>query len=206
MIKTKTFFSGIILFLLVLPLTAQVKINPEIQKKVNAFIELSNQKSGMKHSIYCIRSSFTHVPKQDLIDLMTGMEQDGMSLQRGNIKLLSASTPFEEGNESFVRLEYTGDLIVQIAPASLYDAPKSLQGMLQQFETSYGIDNVAWDPATKKYTIKANIAMMAIHSGNEWYLIEINAEQKELMEFLFQKMYVVPWLSYRPRNISFSNK
>src|SRR5690349_81460 len=102
--KIKSYFSGIILFLLVLPLSAQVKINPEIQKKVTAFIELSNQKKWNEAFDLLYPKLFTHVPKQDLVDMMNGMEQDGMSLQRGNIKLLSASVPFEEANESFVRL------------------------------------------------------------------------------------------------------
>ncbi len=163
----------------------QGRVNAEIQKKVDAFIELSNQKKWDQAFDLMYPKLFTQVPKQDLVDVMTGMDQDGLSLQRSNIKLSSATKPFKDGNETFVRLEYTGDLTVQIADGSLYDTPKSIQGMTEQFQNSYGMENVKWDGAHKKYNILAELSMMAIQSNQQWYLIEINNDQKELMEYLF---------------------
>lgn len=164
---------------------AQGNGNPEIQKKVDAFIELSNQKKWDQAFDLMYPKLFTQVSKQDLIDVMTGMDQDGLTLQRNNIKLTSSSAPFYEGAETFVRLGYSADLIVQIAEGSLYDAPKSIQAMTEQFQASYGNENVTWKEESKKFTILANISMMAIKSDQQWYLIEINDDQKELMGFLF---------------------
>ena len=166
-------------------LQAQEAVNPEIQAKVDAFIELSNQKKWDQAFDLMYPKLFLKVPKQDLVDLMTSMESDGLSLQRKNVKLRSSSVPFYEGDETFVRLEYTGDLTVQVATGSIYDDTKPIQGMTEQFQRSYGETNVKYDPTAKKYDIRASISMMAIKSQNQWYLVEINDDQKELMEYLF---------------------
>ena len=182
--KLKLFFA-ITSFLLSYSIMAQEKVNPEIQKKVDSFMELSNQKKWEQAFDLMYPKLFTQVPKQDLIDVMTGMEQDGLSLQRNNIKLVKSSAPFQEGPETFVRIEYAADLIVQISAGSLYDDPLAIQGMTGQFQTSYGKENVVWNTENKNFKIMANISMMAIQTGHQWYLIEINNDQKELMEYLF---------------------
>src|SRR5258706_14599118 len=143
----------ITLFLFSTSLMAQVKVNPDIQKKVDAFITLSNEKKWDEAFDFMYPKLFTKVPKQDLIDIMTGMDQDGLSLQRSNVKLSSVSKPLKDENETFVRLEYTGDLLVTVKSGSLYDTPSSIQGMTTQFETSYGKESVKWDADNKKYTI-----------------------------------------------------
>jgi len=181
---TKSIFA-LTAFLVSVSVMAQVKVNPEIQKKVDAFIELSNQKKWDQAFDLMYPKLFTKVPKQDLVDLMTSMDQDGLSLKMSNIKVTSSTAPFEEGNETFVRLEYTADLAVQVADGGLYNAPKSIQAMTEQFQTAYGKTNVKWDAVSKKYNILAHKSMMAIKINNQWYLAEINNDQKELMEYLF---------------------
>ena len=164
---------------------AQQALSPEIQKKVEDFIELSNQKKWDQAFDLMYPKLFLQVPKQDLVDLMTGMDKDGLSLQRSNLKLISATVPYYEGDETFVRMEYTADLAVQVAAGSIYDAEKPIMGMTEQFKSSYGETNVKYNPEAKKYDIRANISMMAIKSQGQWYLVEINNDQKELMESLF---------------------
>lgn len=172
-------------FLFSLTLTAQIKVNPDIQKKFDSFVELSNQKKWDQAFDLMYPKLFTQVPKQDLVDLMTSMEQDGLSFTRSNIKFKSTEVPVVEGNETFVKVDYTGDLTVKITAGSIYDAPKAISGMTEQFQTSYGKENVNWNSTDKTYTIKVTIAMIAIQSSNQWYLIEINKDQMELMESLF---------------------
>jgi hypothetical protein len=166
---------------------AQEAVSPEIQQKVDAFIELSNQKIWDQAFDLMYPKLFLKVPKQELVDLMTSMDRDGLSLHRSNLKLRSSTVPFYEGDETYVRMEYTADLAVQVTAGSMYDADKPIMGMTQQFESSYGETNVKYDPAAKKYDIRASISMMAIKSQNQWYLVEINNDQKELMEYLFSE-------------------
>lgn len=184
MMNIKLFFV-LTSLLLSVSMQAQEAVNPEIQKKVDAFIEFSNQKKWDQAFDLMYPKLFLKVPKQDLVDLMTGMDADGLSLHRTNLKLRSSTVPFYEGDETFVRLEYTADLGVQVASGSIYDDTKPIMGMTEQFERTYGETNVKYDPAAKKYDIRANISMMAIKSQNQWYLVEINTDQKELMEYLF---------------------
>ncbi|MEO6133332.1 MAG: hypothetical protein ABIQ02_15940 [Saprospiraceae bacterium] len=181
------FLLAITAFLLTVALSAQVKTNPEIQKKVDAFIEQSNQKKWDEAFGVMYPKLFSRVPKQDLIDLMTSMDQDGLSLMRSHMKLTSSTSPLKEGDETFVKLDYMADLTALIKAGSFYDDPKYIQGMTGQFEATYGKENVKWDAANKTYTIITKIAMMAIKSENEWYLVEINNDQKELMEYLFSE-------------------
>jgi len=172
-------------FLISVSLMAQVKVNPEIQKKFDIYIELSNQKKWDQAFDLMYPKLFTKVPKVDLVNLMTSMEADGLSLQMSNVKINSSTVEFHEGDETFVRIEYSADLSVQVAPNSLYDAPKSIAAMTEQFESSYGKTNVKWNEAGKKYMILSQKSMMAIKTNNQWYLVEINNDQKELMEYLF---------------------
>ncbi|MFZ1677934.1 MAG: hypothetical protein WBP41_03195 [Saprospiraceae bacterium] len=179
------FFIAISTILISLTLTAQIKVNPDIQKKFDAFVELSNQKKWDQAFDLMYPKLFTQVPKQDLVDLMTSMEQDGLSFTRSNIKFKASAEPVVEGNETFVKVDYTGDLTVKITEGSIYDAPKAISGMTEQFQTSYGKENVKWDETGKQYTILVTISMIAIQNNNQWYLIEINKDQMGLMESLF---------------------
>ncbi|MEP6794838.1 MAG: hypothetical protein ABJB16_10965 [Saprospiraceae bacterium] len=179
------FLSTLSAFLISLTLTAQIKVNADIQKQFDSFVELSNQKKWDQAFDLMYPKLFTQVPKQDLVDLMTSMDQDGLSFTRSNIKFKSTAEPVVEGNETFVKIDYTADLTVKIAEGSIYDAPKAISGMTEQFQTSYGKGNVKWDDAGKAYTILVTISMIAIHSTNQWYLIEINKDQMGLMESLF---------------------
>ena len=184
MMNIKLFF--VLASLLVsVSMQAQGAVNPEIQTKVDAFIELSNQKKWDQAFDLMYPKLFLKVPKQELVDLMTSMDKDGLSLHRTNLKLRSSSVPFYEGDETFVRMEYTADLTMQITAGSIYDDTKPIQGMTEQFQRSYGETNVKYDPTAKKYDIRASISMMAIKSQDQWYLVEINDDQKELMEYLF---------------------
>lgn len=172
-------------FLLSFSLMAQVKVNPEIQKKFDTYIQLSNQKKWDQAFDLMYPKLFTKVPKQDLVNLMTSMEADGLTLQMNNVKINSSTVEFQEGDETFVRIEYTADLSVQVAANSLYDAPKSIAAMTEQFQATYGKTNVKWNESGKKYMILAEKSMMAVNTNHQWYLVEINNDQKELMEYLF---------------------
>ncbi len=185
MMPISKFFFMVAAFLVTFSLTAQVKVNPDIQLKFNSFVELSNQQKWDQAFDLMYPKLFTQVPKQDLVDLMTSMEQDGLSFTRSNIKFKSSSEPIVEGNETFVKVDYTGNLSVKINEGSIYDAPKPISGMTEQFQTSYGKENVKWDGDGKTYTINVTISMIAIQSNSQWYLIEINKDQMGLMESLF---------------------
>ncbi len=184
--KTKLFFFLSAIFFSAC-VTAQVKVNPEIQKKFDAYIELSNQKKWDQAFDLMYPKLFLMVPKQELVDLMTSMEADGLSLKMNNVKIASSSAPFKEGSETFVRLEYSADLHVVVAVNGLYSSAKSIQAMQDQFESTYGEKNVKWDEAGKKFDILAHKAMMAVNTNDQWYLVEINTDQKELMEYLFSE-------------------
>ena len=117
--------------------------------------------------------------------MMTSMDQDGLALKMNNIKIESTTVPIVEGEETFVKLGYTADLTVVVAENGLYSAPKAIQGMTEQFQTAYGKSNVKYDDANKTFHILARKSIMAIQNNNQWYLLEINTDQMELMESLF---------------------
>jgi len=167
---------------------AQVAQNPEIQSRLDAFIDLTNQKNYNYAFDLMYPKMFDLVSKQDLIDLMTSMNTDGLTLQITNRRNTSFSAPFRDGNENFVRVNFTADIEVQIMPGSDYDYPKPAMGMLQQFQTTYGEKNVNYDQEAKRYTIVADKAMMAVQQdGGDWHLVEINLDQMDLMKALFSE-------------------
>lgn len=164
----------------------QASINPSIQTSLDAFIDYSNKKDWDKAFDFLYPKLFTKVPKQDLVDIMTSMEEDGMALIMKNTRITSTSVPVEEGNETFVRVEYEGDMEVEVKPSGIYDHPKAIMAMEQEFKTTYGANNVKWDDNGKEFKIQARKAIMAIETGKDtWKLVEINMDQPELMEYLF---------------------
>jgi hypothetical protein len=167
-------------------LKGQATINPAIKASLDAFIEHSNKKEWDKAFDMLYPKLFTKVPKQELVDLMAGMEADGMSINMQNTRITSTSVPVEEGNETFVRVEYVADLQVDIKPQGIYDYPKSISAIEEEFRKTYGGSNVKWVADNKQFKIIARKAMMAIETekGN-WKLVEINMDQPELMEYLF---------------------
>lgn len=167
---------------------AQVGENPEIQTRLDAFIDLTNEKNYNEAFDLMYPKMFNQVSKQDLIDLMTSMNTEGLSLQITNRRNTAFSSPFRDGNENFVKVNFTADMEVQVIPGSAYDHPKPSVGMLQQFQATYGAENVKFDQEAKRYTIVANKTMMAIQQdGGEWHLVEINLDQMDLMKALFSE-------------------
>lgn len=167
-------------------LKSQAVVNPDIKSSLDAFINYSNQQDWDKAFGLLYPKLFEKVPKQDLVDLMVGMRSDGLSLKMTNTRITSTSVPVEEGNETFVRVEYEADMDVVIEEAGIYDHPKAIHAMQEQFQMTYGDSNVRWDEDAKKYQVGARKAMMAIKTGNEsWKLVEINMDQPALMEYLF---------------------
>ena len=163
----------------------QATVNPAIKNTLEAFIAYSNQQDWDKAFDMLYPKLFTKVSKQELVDLMGGSGSQGLNLQLKNTRITSTSVPVEEGNETFVRVEYEADMEVNITPGSDYDAPKPIQGMDQQFKATYGQNNVKWDATNKQYKIKANKATMFIKTGEVWKLVDINMDDPQLMESLF---------------------
>ena len=164
----------------------QAVINPAIETTLNQFIEYSNKQDWDKAFDLLYPKLFTKVAKQDLMDVMTGMEADGLSLQMANTHITSTSVPVKEGDETFVRVQYVSDLTVNIKTGGLYDYPKSIQAIEEQFKATYGATNVKWDAGAKQFHIVANKAMIAIEGQDgAWKLVEVNMDQPALMESLF---------------------
>jgi hypothetical protein len=168
-------------------LKSQAAINPDIKTSLDAFINYSNQQDWDKAFSLLYPKLFNKVPKQDLVDLMVGMDSDGLSLKMSNMRITSTSVPVVEGNETFVRVEYEADIDLTIEEGGIYDHPKSIQAMQEQFVSTYGETNVRWVEDSKKYQVlSSKKSMMAIKTGNEsWKLVEINMDQPALMEYLF---------------------
>jgi len=164
----------------------QASVNPAIASTLDAFIEQSNNKDWDKAFDLIYPKLFTRVPKQDLIDLMMGMESDGISLRMTNARITSTSVPVTEGEETFVRVEYVSDMNVDITPGGMYDYPKSVQAITEQFQATYGASNVKWVEGSKRFEILASKAVIAVNTGDGgWKLVEINMDQPELMAYLF---------------------
>ncbi len=170
---------------------AQVTSNTEIQIRLDAFLELTNQKKYNEAFDLLYPKMFSQIGKQELVDLMTAMEKEGMSLLVTNRRISKFSAPFREGNEDYVRIDYTADVAINIADGGMYDSPKAAQAMMDQFQAIYGEPNVQWSADDKTYKIQATKAMMAIRQdGKEWYLAEINTDQMELMKSLFSEAVI----------------
>ncbi|MDQ3016120.1 MAG: hypothetical protein M3R25_05300 [Bacteroidota bacterium] len=188
MMNTVKLFFTALTVLLFTSINAQVTGNPEIQKKLDSYIEFTNQKKYSEAFDILYPKMFSKVSKQELIDVVKTEQDNGLSVQLKNRRITSFTEPIKEGNETFVRVSYSVDMLVDVTPGGLYDYPKSILGMQQQFESVYHQPNVKWDPNTKQFTILAQKAVMAIQADNkEWYLVEINQDQPALMEALFSE-------------------
>ena len=187
MMNVKKFFFLFSAVLFSFALKGQASVNPAIQAKLDEFIQLSNNQEWDKAFDLLYPKLFTKVPKQDLVDIMVGMESDGLMLNMTNTKITSTSVPVQVGDETFVKVTYTADLRVSIRPNGLYDAQKSMLAIEEQFQKTYGVENVKLDMDRKQYQIKASKSMMAIKTGNveDWKLVEINMDQPDLMTSLF---------------------
>lgn len=167
-------------------ITGQAVVNPAIKNTLDAYIDYSNKQDWDKAFDMLYPKLFTKVSKQELINMVGGAGSEGLNLLMKNTRITSTSVPVEEGNETFVRVEYESDMEVSIVAGGDYDAPKAIQAMDEQFKNTYGKNNVKWEEGTKQYKIKANKAMMFINTGSEvWKLVEINMDQPELMNSLF---------------------
>lgn len=172
-------------------LTGQIQAHQEIQKRLDTYIDLTNRKDYSAAFDIMYPKMFSVVNKQDLIDMMNSATMDGLSFALSNRNVSSYSSPFKEGNETFVRIEYSADMAIKITEKGMYDSDIAAQAMLEGFKQTYGASSVNYDPTTKIYTINASKSMMAIQEeGKDWYLIEINPDQMDLMKSLFSESVI----------------
>ena len=170
---------------------AQVNNNLDIQKRLDAFVELTNQKKYDEAFNYMYPKMFKEVSKQDLINVMSSANSDGLSLQVLNRKITSYSTPFQEGDETFVKVGFTADMEIDVVEGGMYDHPKPCTAMKQQFESIYGEKNVHWNEMEKKFTIKVDKQMMAVKQNQgDWFFVEVNKDQMDLMKSLFSEAVI----------------
>jgi hypothetical protein len=163
---------------------AQAYIQPGVQSVLDSFILYSNNKEWSKAFDLIYPKLFSQVPKQDIVDMMKSMEQDGLTLAMRNAKIISTTAPIKEGNETFIKVVYTSDVTAHIALGSIYS--KSIKELEEGFKATYGKENVKWNEATSDFQVMAKKTMMAINDGSDaWKLVEINMDQPQLMEFLF---------------------
>jgi hypothetical protein len=164
---------------------SQEQYQVAIQEKIDGFTELSNAGEWDKALDYMYPKLFAKVPKEQITGMMRELE-GGLTIKTENIKITKTQGPVEDGGETFVRVEYTGDMKVALIPGGMFDSPKAITAIDQQFKAIYGAQHVQWSEKTKEFSIKAIKSMMAIKGAdNEWKLIEINMDQIEVMEFLF---------------------
>jgi len=190
MMNTIKSFLTIASTILAFSLNAQITGNPDIQKRLDAFIEVTNEQKYTEMCDLMYPKLFTYIPKQELVN-MAVVENKGLTQRLTNRRITSFSTPYEEGNEKFVRLTYTTDIVVDITAGGIYDTAEAIQGISDQFKAVYGPENVKYNPTEKRFSILANKAMMAIQvDGKEWYLIEINTNQMDLMKALFSESVI----------------
>jgi hypothetical protein len=156
-----------------------------LKQKLEHYVDLSNKGEWEQLFDQTYPKLYTNVSKAELVAMMK-QNQEGMDLQSSNLNIRSVSAPIEEGNETFVRIDYEADLTVKIKPGGVFDDPKPIMGLEQQFKDSYGDRNVRYNSDTREFSIRSHSAMMAIREGNgEWRFAEINTKQPKVMEFLF---------------------
>lgn len=164
----------------------QATINPGIKSTLDAFIAYSNSQDWDKAFDLLYPKLFTKVSKQELVDLMGGQEAEGMILKMQNTRITSTSVPVVEGSETFVRVEYVADMEADIIPGGMYDYPKSITALDEQFRAVYGSSNVKWNADGKEFQIIVRKAIIAVENGKDnWTIVEINMDQPALMEYLF---------------------
>lgn len=169
---------------------------PGIKERVIAFMDLTNDKKYSEAFEYTYPRMFELVPKEQLVDVMKSMDQNGLSLVIINPVITSYSEPLVEGTEKFVRIEYTADLKVDIATGSMFDNPAACDAIQGQFDSIYGKENVKWNKEAKRYDIVAKKAMLAIQpEGGEWYLVEIRPDQMDLMKALFSETVIEKFIA-----------
>lgn len=171
---------------------------PAIKERLIAFMDLTNSKKYSEAFEYTYPRMFEFVPKDQLVDVMKSMDQNGLSLAIMNPVITSYSEPLIEGNEKFVKIEYSADLKVDITTGSMFDTPAACDAMLGQFESIYGKGNVKWNKDAKRYDIVAKKSMIAVQpEGGVWYLVEIRPDQMDLMNALFPESVITKFVTVK---------
>lgn len=186
----KTTFMKMILALMatlfLISAQAQVSSHEAIQLRLDKFISLTNTKEYNAAFDLMYPKLFSTVGKQELVDLMSAMDTDGLSLTINNRRDITYSSPVMENDETFIRIDFNADVIMKVKEGTMYDSYKALQAMRQQFAATYGEENVSLSEDNRTFTISADKSMIAVQKGGgEWYLVEINPDQAALMETLF---------------------
>ena len=91
MMNTIRLFSFFIVMLLAVTAKAQLTSNPDIQKRLDAFIDLTNQKKYSEAFDLMYPKMFNQVNKQELVDMMTSMNNDGLGVTINNRRITSFS-------------------------------------------------------------------------------------------------------------------
>ena len=163
-------------------ITAQKDYKQVIGAKIDKFISLSNDKKWNEAFDMMYPKLFESVTKEELINMMAEMDASGVEINIPSHEIKSYSVVAIHENEKFVFVEYQANQTLKLSEE--LTANEETRGALMfNLRSSFGTNSVVFDEETKAFNIDANKSLFAIADKNtdNWYLIENNEEQKELL-------------------------
>lgn len=170
---------------------AQNAATDQIQTRIDDYFQATVDHNWEKVVDMLYPKIFDIVSREEMISVFTNLEQDGMVIQMKDFSVKRISGVIEHQGEQFARIDYAANMSIQMI-GDEYKSDEVVQLLLNSFEGSFGKGKVKHNPEDNSFDIHADKIMFAIadSGSHQWYFIEKNEDQPEIMNTLLPEIVV----------------
>lgn len=159
-----------------------------LRARLNQYFLATEQKNwdGVLDLLY--PKLFTMASREDLHDAFAGMDSEDFTMHFSKMGVGDFSEPFTFEHEQFVLMDYHGTLEVHLDSSRQDSSLVDL--LMSMYQSQYGEENVTFsaiDYQVKILLIKKMLAIRATDAPGEWYFIEYDPANQEVMAGLIPK-------------------
>ncbi len=153
-----------------------------IQQRLNEYFEATKSKDWDKTVNLLYPKLFSLVSKEDMVQMFRDMEGNGVEFEMKGFELLRISDTVNYAGESFALIGYSARMNIRFTSQS-YQEASVLEAIRQNYEATYGAENVHFRAENNSFGIRSEKAMFAIapEGSSEWTFMESEPGQESLL-------------------------
>jgi hypothetical protein len=163
-----------------IPLNKEPKeLKKYFSNEVRHYLQAYNNKNWEVVTDMIYPKLFQFMSKEQLVELFTKMENDGMLMVTSFKSIEKISDVIKYENEKYCRVFYNGNITIELSGFML----EKKDELVKNFKQIYGSKNVLNKKDSDTILIKASKSMIAIAqiNANDWKYIEYNPELISMM-------------------------
>lgn len=181
--------AAVFLTLVTFSVTAQELSNKDekdIRDRMDLFLNLTKERNFADMMDYIYPKLFTIATKEQMIEVFNSLETMGIGMEMDEINLNKVEMLHTDGEKHYAFGNYDMKMRMILKNEQL-QSEESVAMMNEGFKEQFGAENLAYDDATKTFSVKGDKYVVAVKDpeyGKDWCFLEFDPKNSELASIL----------------------